>query len=155
MILLLVLLVLASAQECPYCVYDACQITTQGLGNCSACNVGALVYVQAGNSFGPIFEETIGICQPCPSGCLTCAYGMISPAMSAGIVTINCTSCAQYYAYNYSNGNCAACSANCLSCECSGDTCPMTFCSTCASGYTMGNVVSGFACSPSTTAETL
>ena len=52
MLIILLLIVFASAQECPYCEYNACQITSQNLGSCTACNTGALVNVQAGNQFG-------------------------------------------------------------------------------------------------------
>jgi hypothetical protein len=45
MLAIFLLIALASAQYCPYCEYNACQMTSQGLGNCSACNIGALVEV--------------------------------------------------------------------------------------------------------------
>ena len=116
MLVILFLLALSSAQVCPYCEWNACQTTYAGLGNCSACNMGALVQVQTLSSYGTYQQETIGVCQQCPAGCSTCSYAMISPAMSPGQLVINCTQCNPYYAYNYSIGTCAPCAANCLSC---------------------------------------
>jgi hypothetical protein len=56
MLILLALVALAAAQTCPYCEYDACTLTAQGLGNCSACNLGALVPVTARASYGTTFS---------------------------------------------------------------------------------------------------
>jgi hypothetical protein len=82
----------------------------------------------------------------CPVGCLSCSYAIIPVSMSGDVMTINCTSCASLYVYNYSHGGCAPCSSNCLSCFCNGDFCPMTLCSTCATGYTLGTFAQGFPC---------
>lgn len=82
MLALLALIVLAAGQTCPYCEYNACQVTSQGLGNCSACNVGALVTVTAGASYGSSFAETVGVCMVCGSNCLSCSYGPYWATMS-------------------------------------------------------------------------
>ena len=50
MIALLCLIVLAASQQCPYCEWNACAISSQGLANCSACSQGALVQLVAGAS---------------------------------------------------------------------------------------------------------
>jgi len=82
MLIIFLLIVFASSQQCPYCVYDACQITSQGLGNCSACNVGALVSVETGTVGVSYGQQTIGICQLCPTGCLSCSYELINSAFA-------------------------------------------------------------------------
>lgn len=64
---------------------------------------------------------------------------MLSPAMSIPFYAVNCSQCLTGYGYNYSSGGCAACSANCIDCECMGDTCWATYCLTCGVGYTLNS----------------
>jgi hypothetical protein len=108
---------------------------TQGLGNCSACNIGALVQVQTITA-GNFDTQSIGICQLCPTGCNSCTYALIEPGFSAPINALNCTSCASLYVYNFETGGCTPCPANCLACSCQGDSCATSYCLTCATGYT-------------------
>ena len=70
---------------------------------------------------------------------MTCSFEMLSPAMSIPSLSINCTQCLSGYSYNYSSGGCAVCSANCVACECTGDSCWATYCETCALGYTLNS----------------
>lgn len=143
MIVLLVLIALASSQQCPYCEWDACTISSQGLGNCSACSQGALVQLVAGATqadiYGTTFEQTIGVCMLCMTGCSECVYGGFSASMAPLSMGIYCTSCNAGYAYNNLYGNCSTCPANCEVCYCQGDTCWSFPCTTCYSGYTLTN----------------
>lgn len=146
MIILICLIVLASAQQCPYCEWDACTTTSQGLGNCSACSQGALVSVEAGLSYGTFYTETVGVCMLCMIGCSACTYGGFAAAMAPLSVGIYCTNCNSGYAYNYVYGNCSLCPANCLSCQCNGDTCYELMCLSCAPGYSVGGISANFTC---------
>ena len=114
----LLLIVIAAAQICPYCAPGACTTTTHGLSNCSKCWTGALVKVQTVvlPPLSPFASDTIGICQLCPKGCITCNYAVIAPAMSIAFQGINCTSCERAHTYNYATGFCSKCSANCIRC---------------------------------------
>lgn len=61
MLIVLLLVVLAAGQQCPYCQWDACQTTWTGFGNCSACDYGALAQVSV---YGPEvgYTQIIGVC---------------------------------------------------------------------------------------------
>ncbi len=138
MIFLLPLIILAAAQQCPYCRWNACTITTGGLASCSDCYLGTLVNYQlkeAGISNPP----TIGICVLCSTNCNSCSYAVMTPAMSTPIPAVNCTSCAQGFTTSYFNGQCAACSANCINCSCVFNDCSQTTCVACNSGYTLNS----------------
>lgn len=45
-LIVLLLLVVLAAQQCPYCAPGACTTNTHGLSSCSRCWIGALVQVQ-------------------------------------------------------------------------------------------------------------
>ena len=109
MIIFLALLALTAAQQCPYCAWNACSSTFNGLANCSACDQGALVPLQtftliSGHAVST--GEFIGVCQLCPQGCTSCEYTMIDPSMSVAFNAINCSNCVSGYTYNYSSGGC-------------------------------------------------
>lgn len=135
------LLAVATTQACDRCKWNACSTTQYGFLNCSECESGALAYFEAitPGSDETGYTEIVGICEPCPAGCTSCSYQMLSPAMSIPFFAINCTNCLTGYGYNYSSGGCAACSSNCVSCECMGDTCWGTYCLACALGYTLNS----------------
>ena len=138
MIFLLPLIVLAAANPCPYCKWDACTFTLGSLANCSACyDIAALVPIKIPPTAinGPL--GPIGVCQLCPPHCITCEYAVQSPAMSLPVPSINCTKCAQGYINSYFNGSCLACTANCVKCQCVFNSCSATSCSECAPGYTL------------------
>lgn len=116
MLVLFTLIVLAAAQTCPYCEYNACVVTPQGLGNCSSCNQGALVPLTAGSSYGSSYAETIGVCMLCPTNCLACQYGSFWATMGPENVGIYCTNCASGTAYDAVTGDCLTCPSNCLVC---------------------------------------
>lgn len=74
---LIALAVLAAANPCPYCKWDACSFTIGSLPNCSACyDVAALVPIKLPHtsinpSLGPL-----GVCQLCPDHCSACVYAL-------------------------------------------------------------------------------
>lgn len=135
---LLLIISLASAQQCPYCDYNACTVNSNGVASCSQCSSGTLIQVQTLNNFS-YPGQTIGICQLCPTGCLNCQYTMLSPSMSPAFMALNCTTCAQAYTYNYYTGNCVACSAGCSTCLCETSGCSIV-CTACSSGYSLSGM---------------
>lgn len=152
----LLLIVLATAQICPYCAPGACTTTTHGLSNCSKCWTGALVKVQTVvlPPLSPFASDTIGICQLCPRGCITCNYAVIAPAMANAFQGINCTSCERAHTYNYATGFCSKCSANCIRCECIMAGCSIIDCLACRPGYSLGKSVdNGHACVKNTNGQ--
>ena len=100
MIALLALIVLAAAQECPYCRYDKCTLSAGSHASCSECHTGALVYYKL---FEPSSCEStfLGICQLCPDNCGACEYAVVSQ-----LPILNCTSCASGFVNNPANGKC-------------------------------------------------
>ena len=46
LIILLFLVFIALAQQCPYCAPRSCILTRRGLSSCSRCSTGALVRVR-------------------------------------------------------------------------------------------------------------
>lgn len=92
------------------------------------------------------------MCVLCMTGCSACTYGGFAAAMAPLSVGVYCTSCNPGYAYNYVYGNCSLCPANCLSCQCNGDTCYELMCLTCSPGYTVGGISANFTCVASSTA---
>lgn len=136
MILLLPLILLAAAQQCPYCRWNACTQTVGGLYSCSDCYLGALVNF---NLPDPYIHDpvNIGICMFCPAVCLSCEYAVISEAHSPPLVAINCTECIQGNVVSSYNGSCVACPGQCVTCVCGPDNCSTTICTQCADGYTL------------------
>ncbi len=77
MIFLLPLIILAAANSCPYCKWDACSFTLGSLPNCTACyDVAALVPIILPHT--PISPPSgpLGVCQLCPDHCSACVYAL-------------------------------------------------------------------------------
>jgi hypothetical protein len=138
MFFLLPLIVFVTAQQCPYCRWNACTLTEGSLASCSDCYLGTLVKYQL-NEPGSMTNVTLGICVFCPSNCNSCEYAMLSPAMSTPVLAINCTDCAPKFVNSYFNGSCQPCSENCITCSCIMNDCSMTMCSECAPGFTINH----------------
>jgi hypothetical protein len=147
MIFLLPLIILAAAQQCPYCRWNACNQTIGSLCSCSDCYLGTLVNFQLDQD-GLSSPVNIGICVLCPANCHSCQYAVMAPGMSTPIPAVNCTSCASGYTNSYFNGQCEPCPANCVTCSCVFNDCSRRDCTQCAPGYTV-NATTG-QCDPNT-----
>ena len=66
----------------------------------------------------------------------------MTPAMSTPVPAVNCTSCFLGFTTSYLNGQCVACSANCVNCSCVFNDCSQTTCIVCGTGYIL-NQTSG------------
>lgn len=135
-IIALLLLGTVIGQNCPYCQWDSCSITQTGFANCSACTYGALSTMEVYSpTQGAEYPQIVGVCQPCPVGCSSCQFAVLSPAMSQSFLAMNCTQCEPQYAYAFAYGGCVACPANCLTCETGGDLSNYVLCTDCSSGF--------------------
>lgn len=133
MIALLLFIILAAANPCPYCKWDSCQLTEGSLPNCTSCyDIAALVPIK-------IDYTLITVCQLCPDHCSACEFAVQSLAFASSIPVINCTKCLDGYINNNYNGSCVGCPSNCEECECDGRGCPVTHCIRCDNGYTLVN----------------
>ncbi len=74
--IILMLITLASAQQCPYCEWNACTVNPQGIASCSQCSSGALLQVTTAPS-SPFAGYSIGVCQLCATGCQSCQYTLL------------------------------------------------------------------------------
>ena len=88
---------------------------------------------------------------PCPTGCITCQYGLIFRATLPPLQALNCTECATGYVINLFNGSCAPCTPNCLNCTSEGDGGTYTMCNVCAPGYSLNYGILPNTCSPNST----
>ena len=111
---LLPLIMFASAQECPYCRWNACTLTEGCLASCSDCHTGALVNFQLDDPNAP--TTTVGICVLCPGDCATCEYAALPRDGIEGLAAANCTSCNAGSVHDASNGKCVPCSMHCGVC---------------------------------------
>ena len=103
---LLPLIILAAAQECPYCRWNACTLTEGSLASCSDCHTGALVNFELAED-GGIGPVNLGICQLCPTNCNTCEYAVLPQSGGgAGLPAVKCTSCGSGLTVNAETGQC-------------------------------------------------
>jgi hypothetical protein len=70
--LILLLLVIVTPNPCPYCKWDACQLTEGSFPNCTACyDVAALVPIYAPATHTTP-RQSYHVCQLCPEHCYSC-----------------------------------------------------------------------------------
>lgn len=118
MIFLLPLIVLAAANPCPYCKWNACAFTVGSLPNCSACyDIAALIPVKVPATSENSEVSPLGVCQLCPEHCGACEYEFVQPIIGPPLPVINCTYCYDGYTTNHYTGKCDPCPANCDSCH--------------------------------------
>lgn len=142
LIVLSLLLVLALS-DCPNCREGACNQTLGHIDTCSECVQGSalmkVVTLVLDKPDMAMFNETIGVCQTCPPGCVLCQIAMMVPTHWRPTYAANCTNCLSGYVHNYELGECKECPSHCAVCDCAGTSCGWTVCMACYPNYRLVN----------------